>query len=563
MRTSELERPSAPPPADRHRPRRPGVVDWVTTVDHKQIGILYVVTAFGFFMFGGVLAMLIRTELAEPGLQVMNADTYNQTFTMHGTVMVLLFAAQVTTGLANYFVPLQIGAADVAFPRMNALSYWLYLFGGLMVLSGYLTANGAARSGWTAYVPLSTEKYLQGAGQDLWIMGLAVVGMGGILGALNLVVTIFSGRMPGMTMFRMPLFTWTVLVNQLLILFAFPAITAALALLFLERNFGAAYFDPARGGDPVLWQHLFWFFGHPEVYIVILPAFGIMSEVIPVFSSKPLFGYRAMVFAVFAITALSFSVWAHHMFVTDAVNLPWFSIMSLLIAVPTGIKIFNWIGTMWRGAIRFTTAMLMALAFIAVFLIGGITGVFLASPPIDFDVNDTYYVVAHFHYVMVGGLLFALFAGLYYWFPKMTGRMLSERLGRLQFWLMFVGFNLTFFPQFILGLNGMPRRVADYLPGLGWDALNLASTVGGFLLGVSILPFLWNVYASLRRGRPAGDDPWEGFSLEWATSSPPPQHNFHELPEIRSERPVFDRRHAAAGAGAGGGDLGRDGGAGG
>jgi cytochrome c oxidase subunit 1 len=550
MAISELERPPPPPPQEGRR--RPGLVDWVTTVDHKRIGILYVVTAFAFFGFGGVLAMLLRAELAEPGLQVVDLDGYNQTFTMHGTIMVLLFAAQVTTGLANFFVPLQIGAADVAFPRMNALSYWLYLFGGLMVLSGYLTANGAAKAGWTFYPPLSTAEFLPGAGQDLWIMGLAVVGMSGILGALNLVVTIFAGRMPGMTMFRMPLFTWTVLVNQLLILFAFPAITAALALLFLERNFGAAFFDPARGGQPLLWQHLFWFFGHPEVYIVILPAFGIMSEVIPVFSRKPLFGYRAMVFAVFAITALSFSVWAHHMFVTDAVNLPWFSLMSLLIAVPTGIKIFNWIGTMWRGSIRFTTAMLMACGFIVVFLIGGITGVFLASPPIDFDTNDTYYVVAHFHYVMVGGLLFALFAGLYYWFPKMTGRMLSERWGKLQFWLMFAGFNLTFFPQFILGLSGMPRRVGDYLPGLGWGGLNLASTVGAFLQGVSILPFLWNVYASLRRGPRAGDDPWEGNSLEWATTSPPPQHNFHELPEIRSERPVFDLRHgphAAAGGG--------------
>src|SRR4029453_1588842 len=324
MAISELERPSAPPPAE---PDRAGLVDWVTTVDHKQIGILYVVTAFCFFMFGGVLAMLLRTELAEPGLQVVSLDTYNQTFTMHGTIMVLLFAAQVTTGLANFFVPLQIGAADVAFPRANALSYWLYLFGGLIVLSGYLTAGGAAKAGWTFYAPLSTEKYLPGTGQDLWIMGLAVVGMSGILGALNLVVTIFAGRMPGMTMFRMPLFTWTVLVNQLLILFAFPAITAALFMLFIERNFGAVYFDPTRGGQPLLWQHLFWFFGHPEVYIVILPAFGIISEVVPVFSRQPLFGCKAMVFAVFAITALSFSVWAHHMFVTDAVNLPWFSIM--------------------------------------------------------------------------------------------------------------------------------------------------------------------------------------------------------------------------------------------
>jgi cytochrome c oxidase subunit 1 len=475
----------------------------------------------------------------------MGENTYNQVFTMHGTLMIFLFAAQVSTGLANYLVPLQIGAADVAFPRANAMSYWLYLFGSLIVLSSFFVAGGPAAAAWTAYPPLSTQ-YLQGTGMDLWIIGLAVVGIAGILGAVNLVTTIFRMRVPGMTMFRTPLFTWGVLVNQLLILFAFPPLTAALALLFLDRNFGAVFFDASAGGDQLLFQHVFWFFGHPEVYIIILPIFGVISEVIPVFSRKPLFGYRAMVFAFFGIAALSFGVWAHHMFATGAVYLPYFSIMSLLIAVPTGIKVFNWIGTMWRGAITFSTAMLMALGFILVFVVGGITGVFLASPPIDFAVNDTYYVVAHFHYIMVGGLLYGMFAAFYFWFPKFTGRLLSERLGRWHFWTFLVGFNLTFFVQFLVGLDGMPRRIADYSVQ-EWTSANRASTLGAFLTGISVLIFLWNVLVSIRRGRPAGDDPWEGNSLEWVTSSPPPHHNFHQIPPIRSERPAFDRRHQPVG----------------
>ncbi len=546
MATTELPSPVRPEPP--HEEPRAGLIDYITTVDHKKIGILYIFTAFGIFLLGGVLALLVRAELAQPDLQYMTETTYNQVFTMHGTLMIFLFAAQVSTGLSNFFVPLQIGAADVAFPRLNAMSYWLYLFGSLIVISSFFVSGGPAAAAWTAYPPLSDSRYLQGAGMDLWIIGLAVVGISGIVGAVNLVTTIFSLRVPGMTMFRMPLFTWTVLVTQLLILFAFPPLTVALATLFLDRNFGAAFFDPTVGGSPVLFQHIFWFFGHPEVYIVILPGFGMISEVIPVFSRKPLFGYRALVFATFGIAALSFGVWAHHMFTTGAVNLPWFSIMSFLIAVPTGVKIFNWVATMWRGSITFTTSMLMAIAFLVVFLIGGITGVFLASPPIDFAVNDTYYVVAHFHYVMVGGLLFALFAGLYFWFPKMSGRFLSEGWGKLHFWSLFVGFNLTFFPQFIVGLEGMPRRIANYYIE-SWGGLNLMSTVGAFLVGVSTLPFLWNVFVSLRSGRPAPADPWEGNSLEWATSSPPPHHNFHELPEIHSERPVFDLRHAGVGAG--------------
>jgi cytochrome c oxidase subunit 1 len=547
MATTELPLPAIP---EAHHEERAGLVDYIITVDHKKIGVLYIFTAFAVFLFGGVLALLFRLELAQPGLQVMGLNTFNQLITMHGTLMVLLFAAQVSTGLGNYLMPLQIGAADVAFPRLNAMSYWLYLFGVLVLLSSFFVAGGPAASGWTAYPPLSDSKYLQGTGMDLWIIGLALAGIAAIVGAVNLITTIFRLRAPGMTIFRMPMFTWGILVNQLIILFAFPPITAALAMLFIDRNFGAAFFDPVRGGDPVLYQHLFWFFGHPEVYIVILPMFGIISEVIPVFSRKPIFGYRALVFAFFGIAALSFGVWAHHMFTTGAIYLPFFSLLTMLIAVPTGIKIFNWIGTMWGGSISFTTPMLMAMAFIFVFLIGGITGVFLSSPPIDFQVSDTYYVVAHFHYVMVAALLFAMFAGFYFWFPKMTGRLMSERLGKWHFWLLFIGFNVTFFVQFNLGLEGMPRRIADY-PTRSWAGLNQVSTIGSFVMAVGILVFIWNFFVSLRRGQPAGNDPWEGNSLEWVTTSPPPHHNFHELPDIHSERPAFDLRHghelAAAG----------------
>jgi cytochrome c oxidase subunit 1 len=524
---------------------RGGLVEWVTTVDHKKIGILYIFTSLAIFLVAGIFALVVRAELARPALGVLSEGGYNELFTMHGTMMIFLFANQVSTGLANYFVPLQIGAADVAFPRLNAMSYWLYLFGSLMVLSGFLTAGGAASAGWTGYPPLSDSQFLQGRGMDLWTMGLAIVGIASIAGALNLVVTIFNSRVPGMTMFRLPLFTWGVLVTQLMILFAFPPLTAALAMLFLDRNFGATFFNPAAGGSPLLWQHVFWFFGHPEVYIVIFPAFGIISEVIPVFARKPIFGYRSMVFAFFAIFSLSFGVWAHHMFTTGQVYLPWFSLMSFLIAVPTGIKVWNWLATMWRGSITFTTSMLYALGFILVFVIGGITGVFVASPPIDFAVNDTYFVVAHFHYVMAMALLFALLAGAFFWFPKMTGRFLDERLGKISFWTLFVAVNLTFFPMYLLGLRGMPRRIARYQPDLGWNGLNGLSTLGSFLVGVALLLFVWNVWWSFRKPRTAPDDPWGGNSLEWVTTSPPPHHNFHQMPQIISGRPAFDLRTGA------------------
>jgi cytochrome c oxidase subunit 1 len=522
------------------------LIAWLTTTDHKRIGVLYMVTAFAFFLFGGLLAMTMRAELAVPGLQLFNEQTYDQAFTMHGTIMMLLFGTPMVAALANYLVPLQIGAADMVFPRLNALSFWLFLFGGLIVLSGYVAVGGPADVGWTGYPPNSELTFSTTTGTDLWIVGLALTGVASILGGLNFIATIYSRRAPGMSLLRMPLFCWTILTTSILILFAFPALTGALAMLLLDRRFGATFFVPAEGGDPVLWQHLFWFFGHPEVYILALPFFGIISEVVPVFSRKPLFGYRAVVLSTLLIGAYSMSVWAHHMFTTGAVNLPFFALSSFIIAVPTGIKIFNWVATMFRGQLTFPTPMLFATGFIYLFTLGGITGVIVASPPLDFHLHDTYYVVAHFHNVLVGGSVFALFAGIYFWFPKMTGRRLSERLGKLHFWSWLVGFILTFLPQYQLGAQGMPRRYADYAADAGWTGLNIASTAGAFLMGVGILPFLAAVVLALRRPPDQPADPWGGNSLEWWTTSPPPHHNFTSLPAIRSERPVFDARHAEA-----------------
>ena len=511
------------------------------TTDHKQIGILYLVTSIAFFLVGGLMAMLIRAELAQPGLQFLSQEQYNQLFTMHGTIMLLLYATPILFGFANYILPLQIGSPDVAFPRLNAFGYWLYLFGGLMVVSGFLLPGGAADFGWFAYTPLSDAVHSPGHGADMWIAGLAVSGLGTILGAVNMLTTVICLRAPGMTMFRMPIFTWNIMVTSVLILMAFPILTAALFGLMADRHLGAHVFDPANGGV-ILWQHLFWFFGHPEVYIVALPFFGIVSEIFPVFSRKPLFGYSGLVYATLGIAALSVVVWAHHMYATGAVLLPFFAFTTFLIAVPTGVKFFNWIGTMWKGQLTFETPMIFSVGFLVTFLFGGLTGVLLAMPPVDFHVSDTYFVVAHFHYVLYGTIVFATFAGIYFWFPKITGRMMDERLGKLHFWLTFIGFHGTFLVQHWLGDMGMPRRYADYLASDGFTTLNIVSTIGAFILGDSMLPFLYNVFTSYRYGVVANvDDPWgHANSLEWATSCPPPRHNFTELPRIRSIRPAFE-----------------------
>ncbi|MFW6203772.1 MAG: cytochrome c oxidase subunit I, partial [Actinomycetota bacterium] len=453
------------------------------------------------------------------------------------------FATPLFIGFANVIMPLQIGAPDVAFPRLNMFSYYLFLFGGLMVLSGFLTPGGAADFGWFAYAPLHNDLYSPSVGGDLWVAGLIVSGFGTILGAVNFITTIICMRAPGMTMFRMPIFCWNTLVTAILILIVFPLLAAALFAMFADRNFGTHIFDPSAGGV-ILWQHLFWFFGHPEVYIIALPFFGIITEVIPVFSRKPLFGYRGLVYATLAIAALSSAVWAHHMYVTGSVSLPFFAFTTMLIAIPTGVKFFSWIGTMWRGSVTFETPMLFAIGFLVTFLFGGLTGVILASPPLDFQVSDTYFVVGHFHYVVFGTVVFAMFSGFYFWWPKMTGRMLDERLGKIHFWTLFIGFHTTFLVQHWLGVEGMPRRYSDYLPEDGFTALNQISTVGAFLLAISTLPYLWNVWKTRLAPKNAADDPWGfGNSLEWATSSPPPRHNFTSIPRIRSERPAFDLKY--------------------
>jgi len=536
------ERPQVAEEPPEHGPEARGLLAFITSTDHKRIGISYMVTAYAFFLIGGALAAVIRTELYSPGTQVVSQGRYNEMFTMHGTIMMFLFIGPFAFGLANYFVPLQIGAKDMAFPRLNAMSYWLYLFGGLTLLGAFLTADGAPDFGWTGYAPLSDIVRSPGLGGDLWIMSILLTGLSGIFTGVNVIATVVAMRAPGMRMFRMPIFTWNMLVTSVLVLIAFPVVSSAGAMLFADRQLGAHVFDAEAGGSPLLWQHLFWFFGHPEVYVVVLPYFGIITEVLPVFSWRPVFGYASIIFATIAIAILSTGVWAHHMFTTGAVLLPFFTGVSMLIAVPTGVKFFNWIGTMWGGRITFQTPMLFALGFLFTFLLGGITGVMLAAAPIDFQVHDSYFVVAHMHYVLFGGSVFALYAGIYYWFPKITGRVLDERWGKIHFWMMLPGFHLTFFVQHILGLEGMPRRVADYLPGDGFTTLNRVSSLGAALLGASTLPFLWNVWGTLRGrlGRVAGNDPWDAQTLEWYTTSPPPPENFDELPPIRSERPVWD-----------------------
>jgi cytochrome c oxidase subunit 1 len=524
------------------------VVSWVTSTDHKTIGYLYLITSFIYFCLGGVMALVIRAQLFEPNEALVGTpEQYNQLFTMHGTIMLLMFATPLFAGFVNVIMPLQIGAPDVAFPRLNAFAYWLYSFGSLIAVAGFLTPQGAASFGWTAYAPLTSTTFTPGLGGNLWVFGLALSGFGTILGAVNFITTIITMRAPGMTMFRMPIFTWNALVTSILVIMAFPILAAALLALGADRTVGAHVFDAANGGA-LLWQHLFWFFGHPEVYIIALPFFGIVSEVFPVFSRKPIFGYKTLVYATIAIAALSVTVWAHHMYVTGSVLLPFFSFMTMLIAVPTGVKIFNWIGTMWRGSVTFETPMMWAIGFLITFTFGGLTGVILASPPLDFHVSDTYFVVAHFHYVVFGTVVFAMFSGFYFWWPKWTGKMLNERLGKIHFWLLFIGFHTTFLIQHWIGVEGMPRRYWSYLPQDGVTWMNQVSTIGAMILGVSILPFLYNVYITARRApMVTSNDPWGyGRSLEWATSCPPPRHNFTSIPRIRSESPAFDLAHPEA-----------------
>ena len=532
------------------RLRRPGQRLWsiVTTTDHKVIGNLYLGTSFAFFMVGGVLALLMRAELWAPGLQIVDdPEQYNQLFTIHGTIMLLLFATPLFAGFTNAIMPLQIGAPDVAFPRLNALSYWMYLLGGIEVVSGFLTPQGAAAFGWFAYNPLSGAAYSPHVGGNLWTMGLVLSGFSTIFGAVNFITTVICMRAPGMTMFRMPIFTWNTLITSLMALIAFPVLASALFGLAADRVLGAHIFDASNGGA-MLWQHLFWFFGHPEVYIVALPFFGIVTEIFPVFSRKPLFGYVTLVFATIAIAALSMTVWAHHMYATGQVLLPFFAIMTMLIAIPTGVKFVNWIGTMWGGSLTFETPMLWSIGFLVTFLFGGLTGIILASPALDFEVTDSYFVVAHMHYVLFGTVVFAMFAGFYFWWPKWTGKMLNETLGKIHFWLLFIGFQTTFLIQHWLGVEGMPRRYADYLPSDHFQWMNDVSSVGALILAISMLPFFLNVWVTWRTAGKVGmDDPWGyGCSLEWATSCPPPRHNFDSLPRIRSIRPAFDAHHPQA-----------------
>jgi cytochrome c oxidase subunit 1 len=520
-------------------------VDWVTTTDHKKIGYLYLITSFAYFLIGGVMALVIRAQLFAPGLEIVaTKEQYNQLFTMHGTIMLLMFATPLFAGFVNVLMPLQIGAPDVAFPRLNALAYWFFNFGSLIAVAGFLTPQGAAAFGWFAYAPLSSQTFSPGLGGNLWVFGLGLSGFGTILGAVNFITTIITMRVPGMTMWRMPIFTWNALVTSILVLLAFPVLAAAMLALGSDRVFGSHVYDAANGGA-ILWQHLFWFFGHPEVYIIALPFFGIVSEIFPVFSRKPIFGYKTLVYATIAIAALSMTVWAHHMYVTGSVLLPFFALMTMLIAVPTGVKIFNWIGTMWRGSVTFDTPLVFALGFLISFVFGGLTGVILASPPLDFHVSDSYFVVAHFHYVVFGTVVFAMFAGFYFWWPKFTGKMLNESLGHIHFWVLFIGFHLTFLIQHWLGVMGMPRRYATYLPEDGFTWMNQLSTVGSVFLALSMIPFFLNVYLTARNGQKVTvNDPWGfGRSLEWATSCPPPRHNFTSIPRIRSESPAFDLNH--------------------
>ncbi len=522
-----------------------GVMSWITTIDHKRIGILYGVTAFIFFILGGVEALLMRLQLSSPEAGVVSAEVYSQMFTMHGTTMIFLVVMPMGAAFFNFMIPLMIGARDVAFPRLNAFSYWTFLFGAILLNVSFLT-GGAPNVGWFGYSPLTNDTFAIGRGVDYWILGLQVLGISSLAAAFNFIVTIINMRAPGMSMMKLPVFVWMTLIVSFLLVLAFPVLTVAITLLLFDRLFGTAFFDTGAGANPLIWQHFFWAFGHPEVYILILPAMGIVSEVLPVFSKKPLFGYTVVVFSGVLIGLMGWGVWSHHMFTVGLgpVANSAFALITMFIAVPTGIKIFNWIGTMWGGSVKFTTAMLFAIGFIAMFIIGGLSGVMHAVAPSDTQQSDTYFVVAHLHYVLFGGSILGLFAGIYYWWPKITGRLLNELMGKAQFWLFFIGFNVTFFPMHFLGMDGMPRRVYTYSADQGWEFWNAFSTVGVFLIGISLILFIHNVIHTNRKGERAGNDPWNGRTLEWSIPSPPPEYNFAVIPTVKDRDAYWAEKYS-------------------
>ena len=532
------------------RPLNPtGVWGWLTTIDHKRIGILYGVTALILFFVAGIEAVIMRLQLASSDQTLVSPDVYNQLFTMHGTTMVFMVIMPMGAAFFNYLVPLMIGARDVAFPRLNAFSYWSFLFGALLMHASFITMSAPA-VGWFAYSPLTDLQFAPDSGVDYWLLGLQILGVASMAAAFNFVVTIINLRAPGLTLMRMPVFVWMTLIISFLLIFAFPVITIALTLLQFDRWVETNFYNTAAGADPLLWQHLFWVFGHPEVYILILPAMGIVSDILPTFARKPLFGYPAVVFAGVAIAFMGFGVWSHHMFTTGMGA--WangvFAFATMLIAVPTGVKVLNWIATLWGGAIQFKTPLLFSIGFVSMFTLGGLSGVMHAIVPVDTQQQDTYFIVAHFHYVLFGGSLFGLMAGIYYWFPKMSGRMLHEGIGKLNFWLMFIGFNMTFFPMHIVGIYGMPRRIYTYPAEQGWDAINMFTTIGSFVIVASFLVFMINIFRSLRSGESAGDNPWNAPSIEWSISSPPPHYNFVEIPTIKSRYPLWEKDHSVGAA---------------